>query len=355
MTEPYPPSQPDPQTQKTQYVRSQATPPPDEASRKKNRRRTWIFVGLVALVLILALAALVGLLNKQDLGSGGHDTPYASGSDNVAVIHVEGTIAEANETYNQEWLEKTINNARLDKNNKGIALVVDSGGGAIYESDATLLALKKYQEETGRPLYTYMEHLAASGGYYIATSSDAILINRNGLTGSIGVIGIMMPEVSGLMEKLGIHMEAVHTGANKLMSQPFYPLTEEQRAIFQAMSDEAYQQFVQVVADGRGMAYEQVQALADGRVYTPIQAKENGLIDEIVLSFDEFEAYFRDKEGFDDKVKFKDHTYQAPQTFFGSLMETSQGLADIQKDPSLQLLEALEEKAILQPAYLYQP
>lgn len=353
MTEPYPPSQPDPHSQKTQYVRSQATPPPDEASRKKNRRRTWIFVGLVALVLILALAALVGLLNKQDLGSGGHDTPYASGSDNVAVIHVEGTIAEANETYNQEWLEKTINNARLDKNNKGIALVVDSGGGAIYESDATLLALKTYQEETDRPVYTYMEHMAASGGYYIASSSDAIVINRNGLTGSIGVIGIMVPDISGLLEKIGVDMQVAYSGANKLATQGFSPLTDEQKAIFQTMSDEYYQQFVQIVADGRGMTYDQVQALADGRIYTATQAKANGLVDEVVLSYQEFEDYFRDKEGLEEGVAFKEHSYQSPKTFFNSFMETGARLQGLTQDPTTQLIRALEDKAILQPTYIY--
>lgn len=341
-----------PEAPRTQYVRQESAQASSPSPRKK-RLHTSLFVALVALALVAGIAGMIYLINQQAGELQVHDVPYASGKDNVAVIHVEGAIAEKNDTYNQAWLEKVIQNAKYDKNNQGIALIVDSPGGSVYESDATLLALKDYQAETERPVYTYMEHMAASGGYYIAASSDAITINRNGLTGSIGVIGALVPDVSGLLEKLGVRMDAAYSGANKLMGQGFFPLTEEQKAIFQAMSDEYYQQFVQIVADGRGMSYEEVQALADGRVYTALQAKENGLVDEVFLSFEEFENYFREKEDLADSVRFKNYEYVAPATLLGPLFQTAQSLQSIGQDPTSELLLALEERTLIRPMYLY--
>ena len=83
------------------------------------------------------------------------------------------------------------------------------------------------------------------------------------------------------MDNLGIKTNTITSGANKAMGSNVEPMTSEQRAIFQSMVDEAYEQFVGIVAEGRDMKISKVKKLADGRIYTAKQALDNGLIDQI--------------------------------------------------------------------------
>ena len=171
-----------------------------------------------------------------------------------------------------------------DGYNKGILLYVDSPGGTIYESDELYEKLAEYKESTGRPIWDYMSHYAASGGYYVSMNSDRIYANRNTVTGSIGVI-MSGYDMSGLYEKLGIRYVSITSGTNKDSSK----MTDEQVEIYQSQVNEAYERFVEIVAEGRGMTVEEVKKLADGRTYTANQALENGLIDKI-SSFEEMTA-----------------------------------------------------------------
>ena len=88
-------------------------------------------------------------------------------------------------------------------------------------------------------------------------------------------------DISGLLDKYGIKTETITSGDNKAMGSSVEPMTKEQKEIFQSLVDEAYDQFVGIVADGRNMSVKDVKKLADGRIYTAQQAKNNGLIDEI--------------------------------------------------------------------------
>ena len=174
--------------------------------------------------------------------------------------------------------------------NKGILLYIDSPGGAIYESDELYLKLMRYREKTGRPVRAYLASEACSGGYYVAMAADHLTANRNGLVGSIGVI-VTVEDYSEMLKDMGISEINFVSGENKTMSYGSEALTEEQTAIYQAMVDESYEQFVDIVAEGRGMTEERVKELADGRFYTAKQALENGLVDEIAVYEDMEEAY----------------------------------------------------------------
>lgn len=210
----------------------------------------------------------------------------------VGVVSVQGTIQAQAATgvfeqkvgYQHNDTLNYIDELMESEENRGILLKVDSPGGAIYESEELYLKIKEYKEKTGRPVWTYMEHYAASGGYYVSAPSDKIYANPNTVTGSIGVI-ISGYDMTGLYEKLGIRSFSITSGPNKDMSE----MNEEQVAIYQASVNESYERFVQIVADGRGMSREAVLALADGRIYTAKQASENGLIDKISL-YDEMKA-----------------------------------------------------------------
>lgn len=213
----------------------------------------------------------------------GFDPPS---DDYIAVVRVEGTIQEQTAAgmfdvpvgYQHITTLDYIDNLMGDGNNQGILLYVDSPGGTVYESEELYLKLKEYKEQTGRPVWDYMAHYAASGGYLISMAADKIYANPNTTTGSIGVI-MSGFDMTGLYEKLGIRYVSITSGDFKDSSK----MTDEQIAVYQEQVDEYYNKFVGIVAEGRGMAEEDVKTLADGRVYTANQALENGLVDEISL------------------------------------------------------------------------
>ena len=117
-----------------------------------------------------------------------------------------------------------------DSYNKGIILYIDSGGGGTYESDEMYLALKRYKEETGRPIYAYYGPTAASGAVYISMAADEIYANRMSMLGSIGV-RMTYYNTKELMDKLGVKEISITSGRNKTMMSSMEELTDEQRAI----------------------------------------------------------------------------------------------------------------------------
>lgn len=224
--------------------------------------------------------------------------------DFIAILPIEGTIqASSNSSgfyaatsgYNHDLLMEYVNRLIDNNSNKGIILRLDTPGGTVYEADELYLKLMEYKEKTGRPIWAYMESTCCSGGVYIASSADEQYANRNTTTGSIGVI-ISTYDMSGLYEKLGIKEVNIVSADNKDMGSAGKPMTSEQKAIYQSVVDEAYNQFVNIVAQGRDMSVDEVKKLADGRIYTATQALENGLIDGLKTAED-FDAYVKEQSG----------------------------------------------------------
>ncbi|MBQ8562886.1 MAG: signal peptide peptidase SppA [Firmicutes bacterium] len=244
---------------------------------------------IFALIIVCVIGLVTGcnhFIDNLDLGLG--DTEVTNevvadfGYDYIGTLYVEGEIDEyGTGTYNHQYLLNAIDAMMDDGYNKGMVLYVNTPGGSVYASDELYLKIREYQKETGRPVYSAMQSQATSGGYYISASCDKILANRNCWTGSIGVTMGTFMDVSGLLENLGIRTETITAGSNKAMGSGMEPMTDEQREIFQSLVDEAYEQFVGLVAEGRDMELDEVKRLADGRIYTAKQALENGLIDGI--------------------------------------------------------------------------
>jgi protease-4 len=133
--------------------------------------------------------------------------------------------------------------------------------------------------------------IAASGGYYLASASDEIVAHPTTVTGSIGVIS-MHVSLSGLLEKIGVKVEALKSGANKDIGSPFRAMTDDDRKLLQTLVDQFYGRFVEVVAQGRKgkLTEAQVKALADGRVFTAQQALDAKLVDRIGYLNDAIDA-----------------------------------------------------------------
>ena len=270
----------------------------------------------------------------------------------IARIKIEGVIEKEEETYNQKWLLETIEKLKKTKQNVGIILYIESPGGSVYESDEAFLALKKYKEETKRPVYAYFASLAASGGYYIGCAADKIIANRNCITGSIGVIAGRFVDLSEPMKKYGIKAETIHAGKNKTMGSITEPVTDEQRAIMQSLADECYEQFTGIVAESRKLDIEKVREIADGRVYSASQVKELGLVDEIA-GFEEAVEIFKEKELGDKEAAVEVKKFDLKQK--RSLRKMLKGASSMTGAGGLsELARFLNKKKVAFPAFLYE-
>lgn len=206
----------------------------------------------------------------------------------IGVINIVGEIGPSSDNvwsssssgYNHNMYLNYIDQMEKSSKNKGILLYVDSPGGTVYESDEMYLRLMEYKENTGRPIWAYFATQACSGGYYISMAADQIYANRNCWTGSIGVI-ISLANYKGLYDKLGIKEIDITSGKNKAMGSGGLDLTDEQYAILQSLVDDAYNQFLEIVSEGRRMDVDALKPIADGRIYTAKQAVDNGLVDSV--------------------------------------------------------------------------
>ena len=250
-----------------------------------------LIVALVLVIIVYLLGSCVAKIGsafntalENPLMETGTDVTVADADgEYIGVIHIEDTISEAgaSSAYNHQYILQSLRDMAKDDNNKGVILYMNTPGGSVFASDEVYFAIKDYQSKTGRPVYSSMQSMCASGGYYISAPCDKIYANRNTLTGSIGVTMGTMYDLSGLLDKLGIKTRTITAGDNKAMGSSTEEMTEEQYEIFKSVADEAYDQFTGIVAEGRNMDIKDVKKLADGRIYTAKQALENGLIDEI--------------------------------------------------------------------------
>jgi protease IV len=166
-------------------------------------------------------------------------------------------------------------------NNEQVAAVIlyiDSGGGSAAAAEAMTSALDQLAKR--RPIVAYMNGIAASGGYYIATASQWIVAQPGTITGSIGVI-TGKPITNGVFEKLRANRLEFTRGANANLYSDATPFTDNQRQRVRKSIEHIYAQFIERVARSRNLSLEAVDAVGGGRVWTGAQAKENGLVDEL--------------------------------------------------------------------------
>lgn len=321
-------------------------------------------IGVFLVCLILVVTGLIGVrasiyMNKikeesretaienlEQMVSNTNNDITLPQEDFVGQIDVVGTIQASSsaadtvsggQQYSHDFYIRYIEAMEMADNNKGILLYVNSPGGTVYESDEMYLKLMEYKEKTGRPVYAYFGNQACSGAYYISMAADEIYANRNTWTGSIGVI-ISLMNYEGLLKKIGVKEIDIVSGKNKTIGSAAHEMTPQQEKILQGLVDEAYEQFTNIVADGRDMKLEKVKKLADGRIYSASQAKKYGLIDE-VMGFEDAKAKISTTLGNGD-ITFYIPKRTTLQFYIGQLF----GLADIfEKQSDLQVARDMIE------------
>ncbi len=178
-----------------------------------------------------------------------------------------------------DTIAAALREAGADDDVSAVVLRVDSPGGSVTGSETIWREVVRLRN-AGKPIVASMGAVAASGGYYVSMAADAIVANAGTLTGSIGVVtGKLVAR--DLKERLGIGSDSVRTNRNADAWSVNAPFTDEQHEHVEAEADLFYTDFVQRVAEGRGMTVDAVDAVARGRVWTGADAKDRGLVDEL--------------------------------------------------------------------------
>jgi protease-4 len=232
------------------------------------RNKDWyIGIGIVAAVLFCTL--IIVMFFSSQSGFPGLD--FSFGGSKIAVIELNGPF------YNSRRIVRQFRHFGRQQAVRAIVFRIDSPGGGVAAAQEIYEAVKRVRDK-GKPIIASFGSVAASGGYYVACGSDTIISNPGTTTGSIGVVAQFI-NVKDLMDKLGIRLHVVKSGMYKDTGSPHRDMTPADRRHLQAWIDDAYEQFVDVVAEERVLPRKTVLQLADGRVYTGRQALENGLVD----------------------------------------------------------------------------
>ena len=247
-------------------------------------------VCLVGLFLLLLIKGIIGEMSTEFA-----DEPHRfdeilvrPGNDDkkIIIIDIHGLLLPST-NMKISLVEKVIQQLKQLKQDPtvvAIILDIDSPGGAVTSTDELYHELQKLRKDTHHPIpiISYMRHIAASGGYYLAAGTDRIIANRLTLTGSIGVI-IGGYNYGELLKKYGVYPEIYKSGKLKDMLNMARSRGIEESEVIHGLIKEAYEVFVSIVAEGRRLPLESVKAspIGDARIMTGEQALKVKLIDRI--------------------------------------------------------------------------
>ena len=230
----------------------------------------WI-IGIIAAIVFFF--GLFVLMIASWIMSDESEETISSGGEKIAVVELKEPITSSEDIVRQ------FKKYRENKSIRAIVFRIESPGGGVSASQEIYEEVKKTRD-AGRPVIVSMGSVAASGGYYVSCGATRIVANPGTLTGSIGVIFQFM-HFQQLMEKIGVDQTTIKTGKFKDSGSPFRKTTEEEKQYFNMLVGDVYDQFVDVVAEERGMDRADVLKYADGRVFTGRQALEYGFVDTL--------------------------------------------------------------------------
>lgn len=251
--------------------------------RWKNAR----FFVWVALFFIFFLFAIVpSFTNESQTDSGKSGKPY------VALIHLTGTIMP-NDQFSAKKVIPELNAAFRDKNAKGIVLLINSPGGSPVQASLIHDKILQLKQKFHKEVIVVAEDTLASGAYLVATAADKIFVNKDTVTGSIGVI-MEGFGFSDAMSKVGITRRVFTAGNNKDRLDPFEPVKPEDKAKIKTILDDVHQDFINdVLASRKGKLNGDPKELFSGDFWTGSQAVKLGLADATATPWEAMQETFK--------------------------------------------------------------
>ena len=200
----------------------------------------------------------------------------------VAVVPLSGTIVmgdAARGFIGADTVARLLADVREDPQVGAVVLRVDSGGGSAFASELIRAEISRIQKD-GTPVVVSMAGTAASGGYWIAATADEIWAAPTTVTGSIGIFAIV-PTFEETLGEIGVHRDGVGTGPFVGALDPIGGVGDAMARALQSNVEYGYRRFVDLVAEGRGLAPADVEAIAQGRVWLGVDAQQHGLVDKL--------------------------------------------------------------------------
>jgi protease-4 len=240
------------------------------AEQRKSRQWGILFKILTFLYLFILLFIFLGWIGRKEMSTGEH----------TALIELHGVIA-SDSVANADDIVSGLQEAFKDKHTKGVILRINSPGGSPVQAGIINDEISRLRQlHPDVPLYSVVEDICASGGYYVAVAADRIYVDKASLVGSIGVLmdGFGF---TGSMQKLGVERRLLTAGENKGFLDPFSPMNGAQTAYAKKMLGEIHGQFIAVVKKGRGTRLKEEASVFSGLVWTGQKSIELGLADAL--------------------------------------------------------------------------
>ena len=239
------------------------------ALKEQRRSRRWgIFFKLLGFAYLTFLLLLFLDWSGEELTTGKH----------TALVDLVGVI-DPNGEASADRVTGALQSAFKDKNTQGVVLRINSPGGSPVQAGIIYDEIRRLRRVYPNiPLYAVVEDICASGGYYVASATDKIYVDKASIIGSIGVI-MDGWGFTGTMEKLGVERRLIVSGENKAFLDPFSPVDEKQKKFAQSMLDEIHKQFIDVVKKGRGKRLKENPDMFSGLLWTGTKSIELGLTD----------------------------------------------------------------------------
>jgi len=268
----------------------------------------------------------------------------------IAWIHVRGAITESDSSSpferGAQQTARRIREMAAKKEVRAIVLDINSPGGSVGAVQAIYAEILRARSERKKPVIAVMRDVAASGGYYLAAGCDRIVAQPGTLTGSIGVI-FSVPNLEGLMQKIGVRMDPIKSGKFKDIGSSFRAMSPEEKKILQDVIGDAYSQFLEAVKKGRKLSDGELKDLADGRIFTGSQALKARLVDKLGGD-EEAIQYARELGGLERHPKIFRETEPLERLF--SLLDSRLGLS---APGALAAVKRLDEMAAPHLSYLW--
>ena len=275
----------------------------DSLIKERESERKFKFIGRITIFILFLLIAVSVIFSSSS------GINYSK--DHIAIINIDGEIS-SNGPVNVEniipHIEKAVNNDAC----LGIILKINSPGGSATQSKIIFDEINKFKKINDKKIYTVIEDVGASGGYYIAASGDMIFANASSIVGSIGV-RLDSFNVTSLMKKIGIESQVISSGKDKTMLDPFSKLTEQHRLHLETLLASIHDQFISDIQKSRSNKINENKVFT-GLFWTGTEALKIGLIDEIASVYDVNEKYFNNTGLV---------TYNKEDNFFKDLMKTA--------------------------------
>lgn len=234
--------------------------------RRRLRRKLtlWRVLGIGAVILAVGAVGYRARVGEGRL--------FPATENQIARISIGGFIAGSEST------RKLIERVAKADSVKGVVVSISSPGGTTTGSEELYRNLRALAEK--KPMVAFVDGTAASGAYITAIAADHIVARETALVGSIGVL-FQYPDVSGLLDKVGVKVEAVKSSPLKAEPSGFSPTSPEARAALSSIVMDTFGWFKGLVAERRGMNEQQISAVADGRVFSGRQSVPLKLVDEL--------------------------------------------------------------------------